>query len=87
MTQVSSRGVGLNSRVSFSLRSPYLQCYEHRADMDGKVQDGDDHADDQVGLQPLVLRRTHAFHKFESWFRHSHPGGGASEMNDSPLRP
>lgn len=33
----------------------YLQCNEHRADVDGEVEDGDDHADDEVGLQTLVL--------------------------------
>lgn len=34
---------------------PYLQRDEHRADVDGEVEDGDDHADDEVGLQTLVL--------------------------------
>lgn len=33
----------------------YLQCDEHSADMDGEVKDSDDHADDQVRLQTLVL--------------------------------
>lgn len=36
----------------------YLQGDEHSADMDGKVEDSDDHADDQVRLQTLVLGTT-----------------------------
>lgn len=33
----------------------YLQCNEHCADMDGEVKDSNDHTDDQVRLQTLVL--------------------------------
>lgn len=33
----------------------YLQCYEHCADMDGEVKDSNDHTDDQVRLQTLIL--------------------------------
>lgn len=33
----------------------YLQSDEDRADMDGKVKNSDDHADDQVRLQTLIL--------------------------------
>lgn len=36
----------------------HLQCDEHGADMDGEVKDSDDHADDQVRLQTLVLGTT-----------------------------
>lgn len=36
--------------------SLYLQGDEHRADVDGEVKDSNDHADDQVGLQTLILQ-------------------------------
>lgn len=38
-----------------SKRSLYLQCNKHCADMDGEVKDSNDHTDDQVRLQTLVL--------------------------------
>lgn len=33
----------------------YLQCNEYCADMDGEVKDSNDHTDDQVRLQTLIL--------------------------------
>lgn len=42
-------------RSAIMRRRQYLQRDEHSADMDGEVKDSDDHADNQVRLQTLVL--------------------------------
>lgn len=48
-TAVGSLSINSNKRI------PYLECCEHRADMDSKIQHANNDTHHQVGLQTLTL--------------------------------